>query len=219
MPIYVVGAGPGNPKLLTLWAVELLATADVVAYGDLVPEELVERYAPRATRVKIGHKKAEHDAAIKTLIEEAARGKTVVVLKNGDPTIFGRGIQICKEAAKQGVECHVIPGVPAFAAAAALHQVELTDGDQLRHLAILSFPHFNAEVMASIRADTIVVYMMGDRLAEVIETTGKICGPAAEVYICYSVSRGGNCVKTSAGIPPGVRKPVLIIIRKCFKQQ
>ena len=95
MPIYVVGAGPGDPKLLTLWAVEVLAKADVVAYGDLVPEEIVEKFAPQALRVKIGHKKADHDAAVKALIEEAARGKTVVVLKNGDPTIFGRGIQIC----------------------------------------------------------------------------------------------------------------------------
>ena len=144
MPIYVVGAGPGDPKLLTLWAVEVLAKADVVAYGDLVPEEIVEKFAPQALRVKIGHKKADHDAAVKALIEEAARGKTVVVLKNGDPTIFGRGIQICKEASMHGVECHVIPGVSAFAAAAALYRLEITDGAELRHVALLSYPHFSA---------------------------------------------------------------------------
>ncbi|ABP50789.1 MULTISPECIES: SAM-dependent methyltransferase [Pyrobaculum] len=218
MPIYVVGAGPGDPKLLTLWAVEVLAKADVVAYGDLVPEEIVEKFAPQALRVKIGHKKADHDAAVKALIEEAARGKTVVVLKNGDPTIFGRGIQICKEASMHGVECHVIPGVSAFAAAAALYRLEITDGAELRHVALLSYPHFSAEILASIKADTVVVYMMGDKIAEVLDVAGKICGPAAEVFICHSVSRGGGCVRLGANPLADVKKPVLIIIRRCFKQ-
>ncbi len=74
MPIYVVGAGPGDPKLLTLRAIELLKEADVVAYGDLVPEELVHTYAPQAEKIKIGHKKSEHDAVVERLVEKAAGG-------------------------------------------------------------------------------------------------------------------------------------------------
>jgi len=81
MPIYVVGAGPGDPKLLTLRAVELLSEADIVAYGDLVPEEIVKLYARGAAVVKIGHKREEHDAAVAALLEEAKRGRKVVVLK------------------------------------------------------------------------------------------------------------------------------------------
>jgi uroporphyrin-III C-methyltransferase len=219
MPIYVVGAGPGDPNLLTVKAVELLRRADVVAYGDLVPEEVVERYAPQARRVKIGHKREDHDKTVERLIDEAARGLNVVVLKNGDPTVFGRGVQICKKAEARGVPCSVVPGVSAFTAAAALHGIELTDGASLRHIALFSFPHFDAETLAKIAADTVVVHMMSDRLETVMEAVEKICGAEVKIYVCHAVSLGGTCVKTTVGELPSFKgkRPLLIIIQNCIQ--
>jgi len=213
MPIYVVGAGPGDPKLLTLRAVELLSKADVVAYGDLVPEEIVKLYARGAAVVKIGHRREEHDAAVAALIEEAKRGKTVVVLKNGDPTIFGRGIQICKEAERRGVECEIVPGVSAFMAAAALYKIELTNGTTLRHITLLSYPHVDAQTLKN-AADTLVIHMMGDHLSELVKMLQDL--PNVEIYACYAITQGGKCEKTEIGKLEEYRgkKPLLIIVRK-----
>ncbi|CCC81084.1 SAM-dependent methyltransferase [Thermoproteus tenax] len=216
MPLYVVGAGPGDPKLLTIRARELLEQADVVAYGDLVPEE-VARIAKRARVVKIGHRRAEHDAAIDALIEEARRSN-VVILKNGDPAIFGRGIKICKKARERGVPCEVVPGVSSFTAAAALYQIELTDGEALRHVALLAYPNFGPGVLKEVRADTIVIFMMGDRLPEVAGVLAEECDPE-RVFLCAGVTIGGYCEELSTeelSARKGVR-PALVIAQKCRK--
>ena len=214
MPLYVVGAGPGDPKLLTVRAVELLREADVVAYGDLVPEE-VAALAPNAVKVKIGHKREDHQKAVEALVEEA-RFKKVVVLKNGDPTVFGRGIEICREAERRGVPCEVVPGVSAFTAAAALYGIELTNGRDLRHVALLSYPHFGPDVLRQVRTDTVVVLMMGNRLAEAAAAIKEAC-PGGEVYLCVNVSRGGWCREVDVEKLPALQPqgPALLIIRRC----
>ncbi|ACB39286.1 SAM-dependent methyltransferase [Pyrobaculum neutrophilum] len=214
MPLYVVGAGPGDPKLLTVRARELLEQADVVAYGDLVPEEVV-KIAGRARVVKIGHRRVEHDAAVDALIEEARRS-TVVILKNGDPTIFGRGVKICKTAKERGVPCEVVPGVSSFTAAAALFQIELTDGESLRHVALLSYPHFSADVLREVKADTVVIFMMGDRLGEVGQVLAQVCNPE-RVYLCVGVSTGGRCEEVALEVLGKKRspRPALVIAQRC----
>jgi len=193
--LYVVGAGPGDPKLLTVRAVELLREADVVAYGDLVPEE-VAALAPNAVKVKIGHKREDHQKAVEALVEEA-RLKKVVILKNGDP-------------------CEVVPGVSAFTAAAALYGIELTNGRDLRHVALLSYPHFGPDVLRQVRADTVVVFMMGNRLAEAAAAIKEVC-PGGEVYLCVNVSRGGWCREVDVEKLPALQPqgPALLIIRRC----
>ena len=214
MPLYVVGAGPGDPKLLTLRAVELLREADVVAYGDLIPEEIVS-LAPGATRVKIGHRREDHQRAVERLVEEA-RGKKVVILKNGDPTVFGRGIEICKEAERRGVPCEVVPGVSAFTAAAGLYKLELTNGRDLRHIALLAYPHFGPEALREIRADTVVIFMMGDRLADVAAALREECR-GGEIYLCVNVSRGGWCREVDVEELPRLQPqgPALVVARRC----
>jgi uroporphyrin-III C-methyltransferase len=217
MPVYVVGAGPGDPRLLTLRAVELLQQANIVAFGELVPDEIVRLYAPRARVVKLGHRRAEHDAVIDALIEEAGRGLNVVVLKNGDPAVFGRGVQICARAESRGVPCEIVPGVPAFAAAAALFKIELTNGKTLRHVSLYSFPHFSAETLRSAATDTVVVHMMGNRLDVVRRAVEQGCSSEAEVFVCYAVSLGGECrrVAPSELLNYKNKRPLLVIVRGC----
>jgi uroporphyrin-III C-methyltransferase len=195
---------------------ELLQEADVVAYGDLVPEDIVA-LAKGAARVRIGQRREEHERAVEALIEEA-REKKVVVLKNGDPTIFGRGLEICRKAEERGVPCEVVPGVSSFTAAAALHRIELTDGKELRHVALLAYPHFGPDVVSNIRADTLVIFMMGNKLVEVANALRETC-PSGEVYICINVSRGGSCRRATIEELPSYagQRPALIIVRRCWR--
>ncbi|WP_258870242.1 uroporphyrinogen-III C-methyltransferase [Pyrobaculum aerophilum] len=108
--IYVVGAGPGDPELITLRGFFLLLSADAVIAGSLVPEELVD-----LVREKVVYRerltKERHEEAVAAAIRLAKEGKTVVVLKNGDPVLYGRGFEICEEANREGVPCEIVPGV------------------------------------------------------------------------------------------------------------
>lgn len=211
--IYLVGAGPGDPELITVKAVKVLSRADIVAYGELVNEEVVDRYAPRAVKVRIGHRRGEHDRVVRELIAEALRGKSVVVLKNGDPTIFGRAMHVCRMAKEQGVECEIIPGVSSFVAAAAQYGIPLTDVEGPRTLGLVTYPHFTSiEKIEGV--DTLVVFMMSkhvDKLARsILSKYGDVL-----VYVCQKVSYpDGLCSPVRASELVGLRPigPTLFII-------
>jgi len=121
--VWLVGAGPGDPELLTLKAFRVLATADVVVHDGLVSDEILDLAPASARRISVAKRKSRHSYAQgeinRMLVAFALEGLTVVRLKGGDPFIFGRGgeeLEACREA---GVACHVVPGVTAALAAAA----------------------------------------------------------------------------------------------------
>ncbi len=121
--VWLVGAGPGDPELLTLKAFRVLATADVVVHDGLVSDEILDLAPAAARRISVAKRKSRHSYAQgeinRMLVAFALEGLTVVRLKGGDPFIFGRGgeeLEACREA---GVACHVVPGVTAALAAAA----------------------------------------------------------------------------------------------------
>src|SRR6478752_1859532 len=128
--VYLVGAGPGDSRLLTLRGAELLRRADVVVYDALVNQELL-RLAPSAAEIIFGGKRAK-DHAIpqpdlnQLLIEKARSGKTVVRLKGGDPYIFGRGAEEAEELAAAGIAFEVVPGVSSFVAVPNYAGIPLT---------------------------------------------------------------------------------------------
>jgi uroporphyrin-III C-methyltransferase len=128
--VYLVGAGPGDPGLLTVRAAELLRTADVVAYDELVPEALLARAGAGAERLAVGrrcHGRARDPLKLHPAVLERARaGKSVVRLKAGDPFVFGRGGEEGEELASAGVPFDVVPGVSAALGAAAAARIPLT---------------------------------------------------------------------------------------------
>lgn len=125
--VYIVGAGPGDPELLTVKALFLLLTADVVFAASLVPSSILSLADGKV--VKCGRlTSSQHVELTAEVIEEAKSGKTVVVLKNGDPVIFGRGVAMCREIEKAGVPCEIVPGVSSFSAAAAKYRIPITEG-------------------------------------------------------------------------------------------
>ena len=115
--VSLVGAGPGDPELLTIRAVRRLTEADLVLYDALVPTGVLE-YAPRARRFYVGKRAGrpsiQQDAINRLMIREARRGHRVVRLKCGDPFVFGRGGEEALALAAAGIPCEIVPGVTTY---------------------------------------------------------------------------------------------------------
>lgn len=131
--VYLVGAGPGDPELLTLKAVRAIATADVILVDDLVEAEVLNHRKPEARVIHVG-KRGGCASTPQTFIEhvmvtEAQAGAVVVRLKGGDPFIFGRGGEERDSLLKAGIPVHVINGVTSGIAAAGTLGVSLTHRD------------------------------------------------------------------------------------------
>lgn len=128
--VYLVGAGPGDPDLITWKGRKLLAQADAVLYDNLAAADLLELAPRHAERIYVGKKRAEHpyrqEEICRMLIERARRGQTVVRLKGGDPFIFGRGGEEAEALADAGIDFEVVPGVTTPLGVAAYCGVPLT---------------------------------------------------------------------------------------------
>lgn len=140
--VFLVGAGPGNPGLLTLRAAELLAQADLVLHDQLVPERLLELAPAAATRVCVrdlpGIHPDKYPFISQMLIDAAREGKTVVRLKGGDPLIFGRGGEEAEALRSAGVAYEIVPGVTAALAAGAFLEIPLTHRNHASAIALVT---------------------------------------------------------------------------------
>ena len=129
--VYLVGAGPGDPELLTVRALRLLQTADVVFHDDLVPNEVLALVHDRALVTSVG-KRCGHpritQAGIHALLIESSRaGQSVVRLKQGDPLVFGRAGEEIAALSQAGLPFEIMPGITAAFAVAASLKTPLTD--------------------------------------------------------------------------------------------
>jgi uroporphyrin-III C-methyltransferase len=193
--VYLVGAGPGDPELLTRKAWRVLQSADVVLHDDLVSEEILRTLPADTQVVSVGKRcgaKGISQIEINELMVSLARdGKIVARLKNGDPLLFGRAGEEMEALRRAGIEFEVIPGVTAALGAAASAKISLTDR---RHAARVVFVTAHREGGTGLTSErnvaadtTYVIYMPGNRYAVLAEELQN-AGIGAEIP-CAVISR------------------------------
>ena len=194
--VYLVGAGPGDPELLTLRALRLLETADVVFHDDLVPDEvlsLVHRHAlVTSVGKRCGRPRITQAGIHALLIESAKAGQSVVRLKQGDPLVFGRAAEEIAALRDAEIPFEVVPGVTAAFAAGAALQLPLTDRKSASKLIFATGHHAEGKDAAPLWSGplpedaTLVLYMPG-RDTKRIASDLRAAGVAADVP-CAAVS-------------------------------
>ena len=178
--VYLVGAGPGDPKLITLRGAELIARADVIVNDRLASPRLLKLAKPGAEVVYVGKVSREHtlpqDKIIDVLIDLAKQGKTVVRLKGGDPFVFGRGGEEAEALAKAGVEFEIVPGISSSIAAAAYAGIPVTHRGLSASLGIVTGHEAPGKAESDIKwdriatgMDTIVLLMGVEHLPGIVE--------------------------------------------------
>jgi uroporphyrin-III C-methyltransferase len=195
--VWLVGAGPGDPDLLTRKAERLLSEADIVLFDALVGQGVLDLIPERTLQVSVGKRSGGHSkdqGTINDLLVAAARaGQRVVRLKGGDPSIFGRSAEEVADLVAAGVRVHICPGITAASAAAARGSVSLT----LRGLARgLTFVTAHARAGATLDLDwqaltaggaTLAVYMGRSAAGEVAHAL-MAAGKAADTPIMVAVN-------------------------------
>ena len=127
--VYLVGAGPGDPGLITVKGLQLLQKADVILYDHLIPKVLLEEAPASAERISVGKKHGAHSLSQMSiqelLLQKALEGKLVIRLKGGDPYVFGRGGEEILFLKEHGIETEVVPGVSSAVAIPAMAGIPL----------------------------------------------------------------------------------------------
>ena len=226
--VWLVGAGPGDPELLTLKALKALQGADVVVHDGLVSEAILDLAPASARRLSVAKRKSRHSYAQadinRLLVAFAREGLTVVRLKGGDPFIFGRGGEELEACRAAGVVCHVVPGVTAALAAGASAGAPLTHRGSAQavtfitgHAAAGGEPDLDWASLAHAN-QTLVIYMgvsTAPAIAARLTAAGRAGSTPALVVEDASLPTERRIVTTLSGLgdaAAAVEGPALLIV-------
>ncbi len=232
--VYLIGAGPGDPELLTLKGARALGQADVVLVDDLVDRHALAHVRPAARVIEVGKRggcKSTPQAFIeKLMVRLARRGATVARLKGGDPFVFGRGGEEALALARAGVCCEVIPGITAGIGVPAALGIPVTHRDVTRGVTLLTGHSRQgaAPDWAALRASgtTLVVYMGMARLSELV--TGMLAaGYPAQTPACAiqngTLATQAEVVTSLAKLPAAAARarlasPAILVVGEVVRQ-
>jgi len=229
--VFLVGAGPGDPGLMTARALELIATADVIVYDRLIPREALAGARSDAQLIYVGKQggaPSSSQAQIEALlVEHGQAGRTVVRLKGGDPFVFGRGGEEAEALRAAGVEFAVVPGVSAGVAAPAYAGIPVTHRELASAVAFVTGHEdpekpesaLDWEALAAF-SGTLVVYMGVRQLAQISERLRAAGRPGAEpaaviergTFADQRVVSGTLETIASEASAAGVRAPAILVI-------
>jgi uroporphyrin-III C-methyltransferase len=193
--VFLCGAGPGDPKLITVKAMELLKDCDVVLYDRLVSKDIINQIPAQSEKIyvgrEVGDSTSHQDNTNIQMVRLAKEGKKVLRLKGGDPFIFGRGGEEAEFLFQNGVQFEIIPGISSAIGAAAYAGIPLTHRQFASSLAIVT-GHEDGN-----KADSIVKW---DRLANAADTIVILMGIESLEKICYSLINAGMSINTEIAI-------------------
>lgn len=224
--VYLVGAGPGDADLLTLKALRLLRSADIVLHDALVTEDILSLARPHAQLIDVGKRVGNHRFTQceinRKMIQSAERANTVVRLKGGDPLIFGRAAEEMAALREAGVEFEIVPGITAAIAAAAQARIPLTDRESASSIAFVTahsadsrYPADFASIAAS--SDTVAIYMPGGSYNEIsrqMREAGMAAGTPCLV-VSNACRRNQQLLWADLGALPSImpaEAPALLIV-------
>lgn len=230
--VYLVGAGPGDPELITVRGLRCLQRADVVVYDRLVDPRLLDEAPRRARRVyagkQPGRQALRQEEIHALLVRQARAGRVVVRLKGGDPFIFGRGGEEALACAAAGVPCEVVPGLSSATAVPAVAGIPLTHRGLAGSFAVVTGQcagDDRHDWAALARVDTLVVLMGAARLGEIaglLLSHGRLADTPAAVVENGTLPGQRVLTGTLAEIAAlaeaaGLRSPVTTIIGEVVK--
>ena len=231
--VFICGGGPGDPKLITVRATELLKSCDVVLYDRLVGKEIIDQIPAGTEKVYVGRTVGQptthQDRTNELMVKYAEKGKNVMRLKGGDPFIFGRGAEEAEYLIKRGIEFEIVPGITSAIASPAYAGIPLTHRRYSSSVAIVT-GHEDAEKDELVvkwdklagAVDTIVVLMgIGkvDQISRDLMNAGmkkgtKIAIVASGTTDKQKIVRGTLATIVSVAKKAGVKPPAVIVIGK-----
>lgn len=230
--VVLIGAGPGDPDLITVRGAKLMAQAEVVLYDELATSELLDLAPDRAELVNVG--KRGHDQPTRTqdeinqlLVDYALAGRMVIRLKGGDPLVFGRGGEEMSVCAAAGIPFEVVPGVTSAVAALAYAGIPVTDRRYSASFAVVTGHKDPSRVSEQTRwrelgtaVDTLVILMGMQNLSGLVEELlagGKAPETPAAAVMHGTLPEQRTCVTTLAKLPEavveaGLGSPSVVVI-------
>ncbi|HXA42995.1 MAG TPA: uroporphyrinogen-III C-methyltransferase [Candidatus Solibacter sp.] len=228
--VYLVGAGPGDPELLTVRAARLLEAADFVFHDALVPQAILDRVREGAEMVAVGHRaggaKPSVEPAAKEMARQALAGNVVVRLKGGDPFLFGRGGEEAQALLDAGVAFEVVPGVSSALAGPAAAGIPVTHRRLAASVTIVTGHECEGELervrwdALATASDTLVVLMGAGRLTQLsrrIIAAGRPPATPAAVVMAASRPEQRQALATLADIAQaaraaGIGAPAILVV-------
>jgi uroporphyrinogen III methyltransferase/synthase len=230
--VYLVGAGPGDPDLITVRGARVLGLADVVLYDELATTELLDLAPARAMRVNVG--KRGHDVPTRSqdeinalIVEHAKAGRRVVRLKGGDPMVFGRGGEEMSVCAAEGIPFEVVPGVTSAIAALGYAGIPVTDRRHAASFAVVTGHKDPSRAAEQTRwrelgsaVDTLVILMGMRNLPELVGELiagGKSPDTPAAAVMNGTLPQQRTCVSTLGELPAAIEReglgaPAVIVV-------